>query len=244
MDLIKTKSFQLAISTRGDKNSSKLALLLPGRLDTKDYANFVSHLDYLSSKDFYAISFDPPGTWESPGGIELFTTTNYLTAVNELIELYGNKPTLLLGHSRGGNVAILASVNPHVIGIVLVLSSYEAPTQPESAKDGIQMEYRDLPPGSVRTKEQRKFALPLNYFKDGEKYDPMTILKNCRKPKLLFSGTDDKYYTPKEIQEIYDTIPEPKMLHELNSDHSYRRHPEIIIEVNKVLDEFIQKNNW
>jgi len=241
MNIIKTKSFELAINTKGNKNSEKVAILLPGRLDTKDYANFVSHLDYLANKGFYVIAFDPPGTWESPGGIELFTTTNYLKAVNELIEYFGNKPTILLGHSRGGNVAILASTNPYVIGIVLVISSYEVPTPPKSAKNGIQVEYRDLPPGAERTKEQKEFALPLNYFKDGEKFNPLTILRKNKKPKLLFSGTDDKYYTPKEIQEIYNSIPEPKMLHELNSDHSYRRHSEIVEEVNKVVGNFLTK---
>lgn len=241
MGIIKTKSFELAVNTKGDKNSEKIAILLPGRLDTKDYANFVSHLEYLAGKSFYTVAFDPPGTWESPGGIELFTTTNYLKAVNELIEYYGNKPTLLLGHSRGGNVTILASTNPCVIGIILVMSSYEAPTPPESVNGDFQMEHRDLPPGNKRTKEQKEFALPLNYFKDGEKFNPLAILKDCKKPKLLFSGTDDKYYTPKEIQEIYESIPEPKMLHELNSDHSYRRHPEIVEEVNKIIGEFLDR---
>lgn len=239
MNIIKTKSFELAVNSKGDENSKRVAILLPGRLDTKDYANFVSHLEYLAGRGFYTVAFDPPGTWESPGGIELFTTTNYLKAVNELIEYYGNKPTLLLGHSRGGNVTILASTNPHVIGIVLVMSSYEAPTPPKSAQNGVQMEYRDLPPGSERTKEQKEFALPLSYFEDGKKFDPLIILRECRKPKLMFSGTDDKYYTPKEIQEIYESVPEPKMLHELNTDHSYRRHPEVIEEVNKVVGRFL-----
>lgn len=240
MKIIKTKSFELAINTKGDEKSEKVALLLPGRLDTKDYANFVSHLEYLAGKGFYAVSFDPPGTWDSPGGIELFTTTNYLKAVNELVEYFGSKPTLLLGHSRGGNVAILASANPHVVGIILVISSYETPTAPECVQGEFQMEHRDLPPGNERTKEQKEFALPLNYFKDGENFDPQSVLRSNNKPKLLFSGTDDKYYTPKEIEEIYDSIPEPKMLHELNTDHSYRRHPEIIEEVNKIIGQFLE----
>ena len=64
VNLIKTKSFELAIFSKGDKNSSKLAILIPGRLDTKDYANFVSHADYLADKGFaqYEISnFSKPG---------------------------------------------------------------------------------------------------------------------------------------------------------------------------------------
>jgi len=129
--------------------------LLPGRLDTKDYVNFASHLEYLASKGFYTIAFDPPGTWESPGGIGLFTTTNYLKAVNELIEYYGGKPTLLMGHSRGGNVAVLASMNPHVIGVILVMSSYTAPTSPESIENGVHMSYRDFPPGDKKQRNKK-----------------------------------------------------------------------------------------
>lgn len=34
--------------------------MLPGRLDTKDYINFVSHADYLASRDFYVVAIDPP----------------------------------------------------------------------------------------------------------------------------------------------------------------------------------------
>lgn len=120
-NLIRTKSFELAVLTRGDKNAEKLALLLPGRLDTKDYGNFVSHAEYLAQRGFFAVAFDPPGTWNSPGGIDLYTTTNYIRAVNELIEYFGNKPTLLFGHSRGAAVAIFASSNPAVVGIVPVM---------------------------------------------------------------------------------------------------------------------------
>ena len=61
MELIKTKSFELASISQGDKNSGKLALLLPGRLDTKDYVSFVSHLKYFADRGFYAVAFDPPG---------------------------------------------------------------------------------------------------------------------------------------------------------------------------------------
>ena len=98
---IRTKSFELAVSTFGDPHAERLALLLPGRLESKDYAHLQSHAAYLAGRDYYAVAFDPPGSWDSPGGIQAYTVTNYLQAVRELIEYYGNKPTLLLGHSLG-----------------------------------------------------------------------------------------------------------------------------------------------
>jgi pimeloyl-ACP methyl ester carboxylesterase len=192
MNIINTPSFSLATNARGDKNSDKLALVLPGRLDTKDYACFNSHLELLASKGFYSISFDPPGTWESPGGIGLFTTTNYIKAVNELIEYFGNKPTFVMGHSRGGATTILASAeNPHIIAIAPIMATYGEPSPPdeETKKTGVKTSKRDLPPGTSRTDEQKEFLLPINYFMDGQKHHVIEALMKFKKPKLIFYGS-------------------------------------------------------
>lgn len=60
MDLVKTRSFNLAVYKKGDENSPKLALVMPGKLDTKDYSNMRRHVDYLAGLGHLAISFDPP----------------------------------------------------------------------------------------------------------------------------------------------------------------------------------------
>lgn len=242
MELIKTKSFELAILTRGDRNSDKLAVCLPGTLDTKDYVCFPSHLDYLASKGFFAVSFDPPGTWDSPGGINLFTTTNYIKAVNEVIEYFGNKQTLLLGHSRGGQVAMLAGTpSNYVAGLVLINASYSPSTLPssETIQAGVVTKFRDLPPGEIRTKEKNKFLLPVNFFRDGEQYDSAQALRSCTKPKLIFYSTNDEFMEPEEVKEIYKSLPEPKMIHKLSCAHDYRLYSEIIDEVNEVVGKFL-----
>lgn len=172
MEIIKTKSFELAVITRGTKDAEKLAIALPGRLDTKDYACFSNHLEYLVNKGFFGISFDPPGTWESPVGIELFTTSNYIKAVNEVIDYYGNKPTLLLGHSRGGATAVLAGCgNPNVFGIVTINESLGAPSppNPKSIRGDKYLDLRDLPPGTKKTSQQKEFLVPLSFFEDAAK---------------------------------------------------------------------------
>jgi len=244
MNLIKTNTFELAVNVKGDKNSPKLALVLPGRLDTKDYACFNSHLECLANRGFLAVSIDPPGTWESPGGIGLFTTTNYIKAVNELIEYFGNKPTILIGHSRGGAVSILAGTNnPSVIGMVTIMASFGAPSPP-SQKDieiGIYIDYRDLPPGTKKTSQQKRFEVPLTYFEDGGKYNDAEMLKTCPKPKLIFYGTNDEYNSPKDVVRVFDSVPKPKVLHELKCNHDYRYCPEIVNEVNKEIGYFIDK---
>lgn len=244
MNIIKTKTFELAAYAKGDQNSPKLVLVLPGRLDTKDYIHNTSLVDYLASRGYFALSFDPPGTWESPGSIELYTTTNYLKAVDELIEYFGNKPTLLAGHSRGGTIAMLAGPkNPHVTHFIPIFSYYGAPSNPEEERivAGKVISYRDLPPGNAKTKEQKEFGLPLNYFEDGKQYNALPSLKNCTKPKLFFYGVEDDMNDPEDVKKAYEESAEPKMIHPLNSDHDYRYRPEIVEEVNKVVGLFLDK---
>ncbi len=82
VDIIKTPSFELAVYIKGKSDAKKLALVLPGRLETKDYPHMRSHVNYLAKRGYLALSFDPPGTWDSPGEIEFYTMTNYLKAIN------------------------------------------------------------------------------------------------------------------------------------------------------------------
>ncbi len=241
MQIIKTKSFEISILTQGDPDSRRLAILIPGRLDTKDYVNFTSHLELFSQKGFFAIALDHPGTWESPGEVE-YSTTNYIKAVNELIEYFGNKPTLLLGHSRGGAVAALVGTsNPVVIGIIMINASYGPPSKPDPKyiQNGYLLEHRDLPPGDRVTEEQKEFHLSLDYFKDGEKYDPVPDLKSFTKPKLLIHATEDEWESVENVKGVFSMIPEPKKFYELKGKHDYRRDAKAIEEVNSVIDEFV-----
>lgn len=122
---IKTATLDLAVYARGDDGADKLALLLPGQLDSKDYPHMRSHTEYLASQGFYALSFDPPGTWETSDNISQYTMTNYLKAINELVEHFGNKSTLFMGHSRGGAMAMLAgTTNPTTLAFISVFSNY------------------------------------------------------------------------------------------------------------------------
>ncbi|MBU1071528.1 alpha/beta hydrolase [Patescibacteria group bacterium] len=245
MAIVKTKSFQLGVNSKGDPNSKRLAIALPGRLDTKDYECFNKHLEYLANKGFYAVSFDPPGTWESPGGIELFSTTNYIKAVNELIEYYGNKPTLLLGHSRGGATSTLAGTsNQHVIGLVLINPSLGSPTppSPEMREAGVYIDHRDLPPGTKRTEQKREFRASLNYFEDGAKYNDAETLRTCTKPKIIFYATEDEFNSPEEVETLFSSVPEPKELYKIECTHDYRLYPKVVEEINEVMGSFIDKH--
>lgn len=243
MSLIRTKSFELAIYSRGDSSSEKFALVLPGKLDTKDYAHMCSHVDFLASLGFFAVSFDPPGIWESPGDISLYTMTNYIKAVNELIEYFGNKPTFVMGHSRGGTVAILAGTsNSNVVAFAAICSGFVSGKDENSdewKKDGFRIFNYDLPPGGgLKVKE---FKLPYNFQEDARQYEIISGLKISTKPKLFILGLEDEVTDPDIIREIYKASSGPKELDEINYRHDYRLSGEMIVEVNKIIKDFLEK---
>lgn len=247
MDTVKTKSFELAVYAKGNINSPKLALVLPGRLDTKDYAHMQGHVNFLAKKGYFAISFDPPGTWESPGDISLYTMTNYLKAINELIDYFGNKPTFVMGHSRGATMAMLAGItNPHITGFAAVMSSfpkggYKWGEKSEWKKKGYVVEMRDLPPGEGP--KEKELRLSYKFHEDQFQYDITEDLKKSTRPKLFIYGARDVLAEPKVVKEIYELSGEPKEIHELDSEHDYRLSPDTINEVNQIVGVFLTRHN-
>ena len=247
MNLIQTKSFKLAIYSKGDESSSRLALVLPGKLDTKDYPHMHSHVEYLSKKGFYAVSFDPPGTWESPGDIKLYTMTNYAKTVNELIEYFGNKPTFVMGHSFGGGITLLVGVNnPNVISFASIMSrgSYmpehhgeDYPDQEWKAR-GYRISTRDLPKNLNQKKE---FKLPYSFLEDRINYDMSGGLSKSEKPKLLILGKYDELVEPESVRKVYEMAAAPKELFELDFGHDYRKSKVMIDKVNNVIGDFLDK---
>lgn len=238
--LITTKSFTLAVYQKGSTSSKRLALVLPGRLDTKDYAHMRSHVDLLASKGYFAVSFDPPGTWESKGDLSIYSATNYIKAIKELIDYFGNRPTILAGHSRGAGMATIAGTRfEEVIGFVSIMgkASYKSKKDPKWEKDGSKIHTRDTPlEYAERTKT---FDLSYDFVRDSWQYDATDDLKVCKKPKLFVAGDKDALVSLSVIEEIYNISAEPKKLVVLNSGHDYRKDEKLIEEVNELIGEFI-----
>jgi len=245
MKLIKTTSLELAVYSKGDPESSKLALVLPGKLDTKDYAHMRSHVDFLADKGFFALSFDPPGTWESPGNISLYNMTNYIKAANELISHFGNKPTFIMGHSRGATITtIVGTRNEHVFAFTPVMSSFAKGVFLEREdKDwkaqGYWSSKRDLPPGGGE--KVKEFKLPYSFFEDQANYDLTEEIISSTRPKLFILGKHDDLATPDVVRDSFSLFANPKELYELDSGHDYRLDPKLIDEVNEVVGSFLDR---
>ena len=243
MKHIKTKGFEIAVYKQGNKNSKKLMLCLPGRLDTKDYPHMKSHVEYFAKKGYLALSFDPPGTWESPGSIALYTMTNYLKVIDELITYFGNRPTVLFGHSRGGTVAMIAGTQNNAVTHIIAIMSHMTSSKAGKGKmqGGVEISLRDTPPNDSTHK--KTFHLPLEYFEDARKYNPLEALRTCTKPKLFVRGTKDTRVTPEEIFEAFKSSANPKVYKEVHSEHGYRRNSKAIGEINEIVDNFLRSES-
>ena len=245
--LIKTKSFTLATYSKGDETSKNFALVLPGKLDTKDYAHMKNHVEHLANLGFFALSLDPPGTWESGDNISDYTTTNYIKAINELIQYFDNKETFLMGHSRGGSMAMLVgTTNINVKSFAAVMSysyvnNYKDAKEEVWKKAGFITTSRDLPPGGGE--KVKEFKLPFSFLEDQKQYTTDDKLKVSEKPKLFILGKHDVMVPPEKVKQAFESAAEPKELYELDSGHDYRHYPKLIEEVNKVVEDFLKKYN-
>lgn len=242
-EIVKTESFELSTNQAGDFDSERLVLVLPGRLDTKDYPHMRSHVQLLAELGYFALSFDPPGTWQSPGEIELYTMTNYLKSITELIELYGDRPTTLIGHSRGGSMAMLGATKiDQVTGFAAIMSRSSASIRQDESKytanDRVEISYRDDP---FDPKKRVQFQLPMTYFEDAEQYNMREDLHACTKPKMFIYGNDDAIITPDTVIETYEYAADPKQIYSVDSEHDYRRHLEVIGEVNQKIKKFMRE---
>lgn len=243
MDLIKTASFNLACQVVGQANAERLALILPGRLDTKDYSHMLSHVEFMAARGYLAVSFDPPGTWESDGDISLYTETNYAKAIDELIEHFGNKPTVLIGHSRGGSMAMLVGcLNPTVISFVAIMSNLKpSRCDEERVKNGVIYSVRDLPEESDAP-GKKEFYLPLSYYKDSVAHERISVLKSCTKPKLFIAGLRDQLVSIETVKQAYEAAAEPRLYAEVDCGHDYRRSPVAIKQVEVLIGEFLSNS--
>ena len=243
MNTLQTKTFQLATSQAGKPDAPKLAVVLPGLFDTKDYAHIQSHLKRLAELGFHAVSFDPPGTWESPGGIELYTPSNYLQAVHEVIDRFG-KPTFVMGHSRGATMSLASgSSNKLVFALAAVMPShirgdYLGNEDAEWKAQGHRLLSRDLPPGGGERSYSEQ--LPYSFFLDQLNFDCTDSLQASSVPKLfIYGASDTSGATPQSVRAIYEQAGEPKEIHEIPGDHDYRQDPDRIEMVNQIVTDFL-----
>lgn len=248
MGVVETASFSLDTYSAGEADGEKLALVLPGFLETKDRPYLKNHTDYLADLGYLAVSFDPPGTWGSGDNIEDYTVTNYLQAIDELIEHFGNRPVAVMGNSMGGRVALLAAMrNEHVGSVAAVATVF--PYIRDRNRDSRTVKWQAEKERILRVESPQdpnqiiEFWLPYSHSEDAQKYDvPGSAgLRKLVKPKLFVIATRDTVVTPAEALETFEMAAEPKELRKLNAGHEYWRYPRHVQRINHMVGSFLRR---
>lgn len=244
MHRLKTPHFNVSIYESGNPSAQKVALVLPGFLDSKDYAHIRSHVDFLATLGYYAMAIDMPGTWESGGDIIDYSFTNCLLAVTELIEKL-NRPTIIVGHSNGGRLSLFAALkSPTVTGVIAMMSPlYTVRSTSKKQRlvqwkaEGVRHYEMDIPtkPGQVK-----RMTVPFSFIEDSEKYQLSKVISKVTIPKLFIAGSQDHVITKTEIKKSYEYATPPKQFKIVEAGHIYRHDVKAITEVNKLIAAFLK----
>lgn len=232
--------------------SKRLAVLLPGYLDSKDYPHLVRLGEDLASVGYVAVRFDPTGTWESEGDISFYTMSQYLRDIQAVVDFMNLRASfvdiVVAGHSLGGRMSVLygaaesqvsAAVNIMEPTSFVRLENFEE-TVVKWGREGMKVSVRDLP--NDRS-EKREFRVPYSFVEDALNYDIAAVVGDFNKPLLFIAGEHDDECPPDEMRAIYKKTSKPKEFVILEGiGHDYRFHESEIRTVNSHVLGFLQRH--
>ncbi len=245
--IVNTASFSVDVMTAGDPEAERVAFVLPGRLDTKDYPHMRAMVALFADRGYFAVSFDPPGTWQSPGGLDQYTLHNYRQAVLELHSYFGGKPVVYAGHSFGGFMSMACSVDcKHTLACIDIMGashfnrSSGVSKNSQWEQDGYLDEFRDEPdyPTTMRT-----FKLPWQFQQTRMGVDVRPQLAHLTVPKLFVYGEHDETIMPADVRDAYAAAADPKKLVGFDSDHDFRRNLKQVEVMMQVVANFLDENS-
>ncbi len=218
----------------------KLALLLPGFLDSPDYLHMITFEKRLKALGYTVERLDPCGLWKT-GNINNYSITNYLKQVKERVESYKNhnpEEILLIGHSMGGFVSIIAG--NRIKEVTKIVSLCPPPDREKSAdkwKGGrfVRSE-RDLPDNPQKF---RVFDIPYSFAEDGFQYSAMEEVKNIHKALMVFIALDDAIVPPERTEKLVENANNPHVVRQKNMGHDFRQSQEECNIVMKHIEKFI-----
>ena len=213
----------------------KLALLLPGYLDSPDYLHFIVIEKKLINSGYSVERVDACNLWKT-GDVNKYNLTNYLGNITNIIDSYKSQnpqEIVLIGHSFGGAVAIIAgSIFPEITKVIGLCPavSFDKSNDKWSAT-GIRSSKRDLPDNPS---EFREFNIPMSFVEDRNKYSISDSLKKINKPLMILMGMLDDKVLPKDIEDAMKDAMTPYIVGMENMGHNFRQTEK---EASKVADE-------
>jgi pimeloyl-ACP methyl ester carboxylesterase len=218
----------------------KVALLLPGYLDSPDYSHMLIFQERLQELGYLVERIDPCNLWAT-GDIANYSITNFLQQLKERVDYHSQqKPEelVLIGHSQGGMVAIIAGSTLPAVTKVVALCPPDKRTDSAHkwGETGIRISKRDLPENPDQIRE---FAVPYSFVEDAAKYSAAEAIKNLHKPTMIFISLEDTTVLPEITEKIVSNANNPHVIRQPGLGHDFRRSKEqtelVMAEIGKFL---------
>lgn len=219
----------------------KVALLLPGYLDSPDYLHLVTFEKRLKELGYSVERLDACNLWKT-GDVENYTTTNFIKQIKERVDYYESQnpeEIVLIGHSNGAFTAILAGARiPEVTKIVSLCPPPNKEGSEHKWVNGVRVSKRDLPNDPTKFRE---FAIPASHIKDALKYSAIEDVKEIHKPIMIFIALDDTVVKPKWTEEIVSNANNPYVVRQSGMGHDFRNSQEECNIVMSEIEKFLKK---
>lgn len=218
----------------------KLALLLPGYLDSPDYLNLKTFDKRLSELGWTVERLDPCHIWET-GNVDNYSITNFIKQIREKVEFYQDQnpeEIVLIVHILGGFTAIIAGSRIAEVTKIVALCS-----PPDRIGQSLRWE-KNQPRHSERElpdnpSQLRAFDVPYSFVDDGLQYSAAEEVKNIHKPIMIFIALEDKNIPPADTEQIVANANKPYVVRQPNMGHDYRESQQecdiVMAEIEKFL---------
>ncbi|HEY6423449.1 MAG TPA: alpha/beta hydrolase [Pseudonocardiaceae bacterium] len=238
----------LSVALHEAPNHRGVAVLLPGFLDSKDYASSLALARQLPLIGITAVRFDPRGTWQSGGCSADCTITQQ---IHDVATIFDSLPPadpdrrIVIGYCYGAYVAALSAASDEKVSEVVAIMptrSFIWTEDYDRAKDtwwvdGERRYVREAP-GSAGTVTVR---VPYSVVEDAKRYRMADAWENLRQPILFVAGGDDLLITPESVRALHDKCgSQRKDLTVLAGvHHDYRYDEKQIEKVNRTVLEWL-----
>lgn len=201
----------------------KLALLLPGFLDSPDYLHLKTFEKRLLELGYKIIRIDACDLWTTRK-TDNYTMTNYLKQIEEQISSHKNEnpeEVILIGHSLGGLISIIAGNRNALVTKIISLCSPVDISNLAKKWNGNAPKHseRDMPDNSNQT---ISFEIPYAFVEDGLQYSALNEIKQLSKPVMIFIAMGDKSVLPQETEKIVANAKDPYVIRKENMGHNFR----------------------
>lgn len=212
----------------------KLALLLPGYLDSPDYLHLKTFEKRLNEIGYTVERLDACNLWAT-GNVADYTITNFIKQIKERVNFYKNQnpeEIVLIGHSNGAFTSIVAGARiPEVTKIIALCPPPNKEGSEHKWVNGVRVSKRDLPNDPTKFRE---FAIPDTHIKDAIQYSAVEDVKKIHKPIMIFISLNDTIVKPEWTEEIVSNANNPYVVRQPNMGHDFRQSQE---ECNIVMNE-------